>query len=55
MEIKLDILTFFLPYILFQHVDQSINIFSSKVEKAGDVNGILTNNINPFMVAVKIL
>jgi len=25
------------------------------VEKASEVTGILTNNINPFMVAVKIL
>ena len=55
MEIKMDLLQQFSPFILYRHVDDLIEIFVQLVNDAGSQDGIMINNINPFMVAVKIL
>jgi hypothetical protein len=55
VEIKLDLLENFTPFILYRHVDDLIEIFVQLVNNAGSEEGVMINNINPFMVAVKIL
>ena len=55
MEVKMDLLQQFSPFILYRHVDDLIEIFVQLVNDAETQDGIMINNINPFMVAVKIL
>jgi hypothetical protein len=55
MEVKLDLLLKFTPFLLFRHVDSLIDIFLELVQDAGNLEGIMITNINPLMVSVKIL
>lgn len=42
--------------MLYVHVDELIDILNNLVLEANDFsNGIFVNNINPFMIGVKIL
>lgn len=55
MELKIDILKIFMPYMLYRNVEQLIEIVIKISEDSDKSYGVIVNNINPLMVSSQII